>query len=209
MRVLTIDFDIMMGSIIELYNNMASAGEGGIRYLEEMYPQLQPILMPNFGVYEYITSFFINQFKTMKAENLYFIREHNGIIPIIENETDVDLCNIDHHHDVCYGNFRASSKIILPNEGNWVKYLKDKGVIANYTWVHNPNSLFPDEDEITDTYINEEYELQQINLDNIVGKVDKVIICYSPEWIPSNYDALWDIWMTIANNWFGKEFEVI
>ena len=208
MRVLSIDFDIIMAPCIQLYNSMADDDNRGIRDAEEYFPQLKFILMPDFNTYIKLTTFLIRQLKNCPKEKVFFIEDHNKLAKLLEGEKDVDLCNIDHHHDICYGDFKISSRILIPNVGNWVKYLKDKGIVTHYTWVYNNTSNFPD-DDIEDYYLDEWYEFQQIDLSQIIGQIDKLVICHSPQWVPSNYDALWDIWIKIAEEWYGTEFDVI
>lgn len=208
MRVLSIDFDIIMEPCVNLYNSIAGEDNTGIREIEQEFPFIRPVLLPNFITYEKVTAFLINIFKSFPKENITFINDHNQIAHLLKDATDVDLCNIDHHHDICYDDLTVSSRIILPDVGNWVKYLYDRNIITHYTWINNPNSIFPD-DDIEDYYLDENYEFQQINLLQIIGKFDKLIICHSPQWVPTNYDALWNIWLTIANEMYDTTFEVI
>jgi len=204
---LTIDFDIIMAPSIGLYNDCIG-DDWSIQGIEKEYPAVPMVLPPDYYLYQYLTSFLIQQFKKMDASKIFFIKSHETAAKLLEGHTGVNLCNIDHHHDVGYENVRARTKIFKPDSGNWIKYLKDKKIIDTYLWVHNSNSTFPIK-ELTTNYIDADRELKQMDLDNIPEQIDLLIICNSPEWIPSLYQPLWDIWLTIAESWYGAEFEVI
>lgn len=205
MNVLTIDFDIIMRPSIQLYNNLID-DEIMIADLERDFPILTKALPPDLYIYHYLTEFLVRQFKKMDASKVFFVNDHDAVIKLVDNTTDVSLCNIDHHHDIAY-QLDADQRIFVPHVGNWVKYLRDKGVVTHYIWVHNPNSD-PPTDDLREKYLDSDYELQQMDLDN-VPDIDMLIICNSPEWIPSDYQEMWEIWVSIAEAWYGQEFEVI
>jgi len=201
---LTIDFDIIMRPSIELYNDLID-NDFGIQDLEHDFPVLTKVLPPDLYIYNYLTRFLIREFKKLPAEKVFFVESHEKVAKLLEGQSDVMVCNIDHHHDVAY-EMEAKTPVFVPGAGNWLKYLKDKGIVTYYTWVHNPNSSQPDDDLAP--YIDSQYELQQMDLET-VPEIDMLIICNSPEWIPSDYQELWNIWVSIAEEWYGTEFSTL
>ena len=86
--------------------------------------------------------------------------------------------------------------------------MADKDLLYKYTWIHNPNSILP-KPELSRAYLDAHYELQQVDLFNQEVQLDKIILCNSSEWIPDPYQHLWKIWLSLAEEWYGQEFEVI
>ncbi len=47
-----------------------------------------------------LTRFFYN--KSSKVNNIVFANYHHSILEVLPVDTDINLYNVDHHHDVCY-----------------------------------------------------------------------------------------------------------
>ena len=203
---LTIDFDIIMGPSINLYNDLVS-DDWTLSKIEKTYPNLPLVLPPDYFMYDYITRFLIKLFKVLPKEKVFFVSHHRSAGTLLDGQTNVALTNIDHHHDVGYENVRAITRLAAPHDGDWVKYLKDKNVLESYTWIGNSNSFYP-KDEL-EHYIDASMEVKQVDLFASVPQVDMLIICNSPEWIPEQYQTLWDIWTGIYEEWYGVEFDMI
>lgn len=191
---------------IEFYNDLVSE-EWTVSGIEREYPIITTVLPPDFNIYDRIVRLIMRQFKQLEQSKVFFIKDHNKAVDLLRGYTDVSLCNIDHHHDVGYEDTTPLTNIIRPDVGNWVKYLKDKKIVTNYTWIHNPNSTFPESK--LDKYINNHYELQQIQTNQFDKQIDLLIICNSPEWIPSMYQPLFNILLNIAEEWYQTEFEIL
>lgn len=206
MNCLTIDFDIIMKPCIQLYNDLID-DNWTIPQIESNFPTLPLVLQPDFFIYEYITRFLIRVFKALPSNKVFFIKDHGTAGRLLDNYKNVNLTNIDHHHDIGYGATTARMQLSAPHTGDWVKYLKDKKIVTTYNWIGNSNSVYPKTE--LEPYIDCSIELPQIDLNKFVEQIDMLIICNSPEWIPSQYQTLWDIWVGIAEEWYGVEFEII
>lgn len=191
---------------INFYNDLVNE-EWSVSGIEKEYPMVAAVLPPDFGIYQYITKFMVQLFQHLDKNKIFFVRDHNKVVDLLKGNTNVSLCNIDHHHDVGYEDVTPLTIIRFPDVGDWVKYLKDEKIVSSYTWIHNPNSEFPDEG--LNIYLNKDYELQQVNLDLFTDQVDMLIICNSPEWIPALYQPLFDTWVSMAEAWYKTEFEVL
>lgn len=200
-KILTIDFDIIMAPSIELYNDLVGDNKG-VNDIIQKYPLLEYTLSGDFFIYELLTGQLIKLFKNIPPENIHFIREHHQLIKFVNNKEKINLINIDHHHDLGYE--KLSKKILLPNCGNWVKYLYEKDLLESYIWIHNSDSVMPNSKII----INNDYNLKDYNFQDL-DKIDKLIICNSPQWLPTNFQALFTSWIGIAENYFERNFDIL
>ena len=135
------------------------------------------------------------------CDNVSFGYEHDSILYSIEDFSDIDLINIDHHDDVFAGDFvhdyeyeialkkeyDAIVKDDRVHEGNWIAWLVSKKKINSYVWIGNKNSSNKDRnffnEKIVPNYLNvekENYKFSDYNFDHI-------FICLSPQYIPKNY----------------------
>lgn len=201
LRILTIDFDIIMAPSIQLYNDIIRDNKG-IDKIIQQYPLLEYTLSGDFFIYELLTGQLIKIIKQIKSEDISFIREHQQIIKLLDEKEKIELINIDHHHDLGYEGL--SKKIIFPNCGNWVKYLIDKDLVESYIWVHNDNSDFPN----NKIFINEEYNINDFDFSRLIN-IDKLIICNSPQWVPPNFQALFTSWIGIVENFFERNYNLL
>lgn len=101
MNCLTIDFDIIMAPSIGLYNDLIS-DDWTLGKIEKEYPNLSLVLPPDYYLYEYITKYLIHVFKNTSPEKIFFIQSHETAAKILEELTNIQLVNIDHHHDIGY-----------------------------------------------------------------------------------------------------------
>ena len=205
-NVLTIDFDLIMAPSIELYNDIIG-DEEGINEVIQKYPLLEYTLTADFFIYEALTRGLMILFKKIPADNVYFISNHQDIIPIVGDLEKFSLINIDHHHDIAYGSTKPTSFIRQAECGNWVKYLSDLGKIKEYIWIHNKNSIMP-KIGFSKPYLYEDLEIQTIDF-NKFENIDKLVICNSPHWVPPNVQALFMTWIGIAEEYYGKNFEIL
>ena len=43
----------------------------------------------------------------------------------------------------------------------------------------------------------------------LADNIDKIFICKSPAWVPEYYLPLFDAWIAICEEYYGKPFKVI
>ena len=205
-KILTIDFDIVMGPSIQLYNDIINDNKG-IDKIIKQYPLLEYTLTGDFFVYEALTRELVKFFKNLSAKDICFIREHHSIINELKSVDEYILYNVDHHHDLGYNTTRPTSKIIRPDCGNWVKYLYDQGKIKEYVWICNENSDFP-MNGLEKTYLKDWAYIKETDFRNFKD-INKLIICNSPQWVPPNFQALFMSWIGLAEEYYETEYKVI
>ena len=196
--ITTIDFDIIMGSSIEGYNDLINPPKVTMSTLCKNFPYYNNAL-PDFYIYEYLTRYVTEMAKKVeKDEDIIFISTHDQMYDVCKNEeAPFDLINIDHHHDINYHD-NWNSKIIQINSGNWVKRLFDMNKINEYIWISNPNSLMFDKENCPFADKIKVNTLQDFDLGGLAGVTDKLILCYSPEYLPDSSKALFLTWRAIV-----------
>lgn len=200
--VLSIDFDIIIPNMIDIWNNEIN-DKIKIENYEKTFPVLNFLNYVDFNIYKNLTIFLLKFLKTKDKEKVFFIEDHHQIIDIfnsIEDRYNNILINVDHHHDVGY--CIDFNKLLTKNEvrcGNWVKFLKDNKIINQYCWVKNYNSIIID---VPKSYIDKEFFIYESfdNLINLIESIDYVVICSSFDWVPNNCRELFELWKEIYNN---------
>lgn len=205
MNVVSIDFDIIMEPDINLYNDWIEGDLGVNDFIKEH--KLLENLKANLSIYEYLTRFLIQAIKQIDAKKVYFINSHDTIVKYIDDKS-INLWNIDHHHDIAYTDENVALPVVNCNCGDWVKFLFDGRMIKEYTWIGNPNSLEPNE-EVQKYYKYKHKMLQEFNLEKLVGNIDVLFICKSPEWLPEHYEPLFNAWIAICEEYYEEPFKII
>ena len=123
----------------------------------------------------------------ISIDNKYLITEHEEILGILKDYKNVNLWNIDFHHDMGY---RIDT--CEPRADDWVLHGKFNKIIGTYTWVRTELSepLFEKPFKITEYNLLDEFEYP---------KFDKLIICVYPYYTPKKF---WDMYKI-----FTKELE--
>ena len=204
--ILTIDFDIIMAPAIDLYNDLIG-DEKGVNQIITQYPLLEYTLTGDLFIYEAVTRGLVSLFHKVPADKVHFITEHHNIVPLVENLEEFKLINIDHHHDIGYNNVKTALRIRKPDCGNWVKYLTDIGKVKEYVWICNKNSNMPNS-SLHKSYLKDYIEIQTVDFRKLED-IDELIICNSPQWIPPNLQALFMSWVGIAEEFYGKNFDIL
>lgn len=197
-KILSIDFDIIMAPCIEIYNNMVPSLDW--RELEKI-PQLK-VLTADLIHYNRLTKYLIKLSNYIDKENIFFIENHAQIINYLKDDDQIDLINIDHHHDIGY--FHKDNENDKLNCGNWVGYLLDNNILSSYTWICNENSIDYKENKIIP--YDKRY-LFKLDLDTIPIP-DKLIICLSEPWVPPNFRELFFVWIEIYNKIYNTAFKI-
>lgn len=201
MNVLTIDFDIIMAPSINLYNNMVPKEDWDDL---ERNPQIN-LSFADYQIYQKLTILLSQLITSLNFSQIHFIQDHEQVNQVIGTEPIETLVNIDHHHDVSY-----ADEIEKLNCGNWVYYLKQNNSLQNYIWIHNTNSTFIPNDKSFAAIIDESYNFDDYNLDNLTKQnFDKLIICLSPPWVPPRQRALFYLWMDLFNNYYHTHFDFV
>lgn len=180
MNILTIDFDWVMGDIIEAYNGEISAGEDYALMWDKILLHTPGInYWPNYKLYKDI-----QHICSLYKGKLYKITNHHEIVPFIKEPIDT-LINIDHHHDY----YKSSG--VSYNCGNWVRWLYNHQQIKNYIWIPNDSSQL-------DLFEQNDLHLLTVSpypMETLFRyKIDKVFLCQSPEWLSPQANELWNLW---------------
>lgn len=207
MNIVTIDFDIIMGPSIGVYNNAVNE-DFKVDSIIEDYPFLSNV-PADLNIYEYLTRYIVDVIKVLPQDKIQFIRSHEQIVPLVSKYRDANLINIDHHHDIGYEIEDWTKPIVgKPQCGNWVKKLFDTKVINHYDWVSNPLSdVLPD--EVTELYAVEDHLLKDYSLINLTKNTDVLIICQSFEWVPRMYQPLFYTWVGIYEEMTDRKYTLI
>lgn len=186
-NIVSIDFDIIMAPDIEKYNNIA----GNINW--QAMEQLG--IKADFTHYKRLTKWLISTMKFLESKDIVLIKDHGQILNYIPEDEDINLWNIDHHHDCGYRNSL--------NCGNWACKIPN---LKNYTWINNSTSILDDSKSET-ILINSSFSLINYNLFNL-PKPDKLILCLSEPWMPRGHRELFMVWKEILENYYNTIFEI-
>lgn len=196
-NILSIDFDIIMAPCIELYNELVPRMSWKTF---DNFPQMKLLTIDTIH-YKRLTKMLISLFQIMPKENIIWIEDQGQMYKYLKNFKNINLINIDHHHDIQYHIKEKNEKL---NCGNWVYHLRHN--ISNYTWINNSNSHKPEEIEYK-KLINNIYNLQDFDFDTMAIP-DKIFICLSEPWVPPTYRELYYTWMDIANEIYNTKFKI-
>ena len=206
MNILSIDFDIIMAPVIEYYNNMVP-----MKNWDEICTENPGMLCPKADLFHYNLILKLLNKLVNQDTSLYIAFNHKMIVDFIDDNDDIFLINIDHHHDLGYAEEDDTKEGTLKNLncGNWVKYLFDKSQLREYVWINNRNSLDVTRELIDNQVKN--YNCKKINFENAEETIlkfnyDKIFICLSPEWVPPYYHTLFYGLVDFINEKTNKHF---
>lgn len=181
-----------MSPDIAVYNGLIATAKH--HHFESLLPK-HPVLNninADMETYHKIGSYLVHLRKEMPGYKFIFFESHYMILKHIEGKDNV-VINIDHHHDLGYG--QRQGIMDVDNCANWAfSGLKSK-LISKYIWIKNRTS---DEGTIhskkLDTYFDIDYSnyIDDFNLYNL-PKSDKVIVCLSSPWVPKKYRPLYKL----------------
>lgn len=192
MKILTIDFDIIMHPCIDVYNDSDLTAD---EYLNQF--DFLGWMAADLELYKRLTNFIMS----FKKDQIVFIYDHNDIVEEIKDiKEEIELINIDYHHDIGYDDTIWSKPLDESeyHEGNWVKYLWDTKKLKSYYWIKDYKSNDPP-DEAT-KYLTKKsfYNSFSDNFEEFQDS-NKIYVCYSPSWIPNYYSYLYDLWQDLTN----------
>ena len=201
MKVITIDFDIIMRPSINAYNNLS---DDATPYMDAL-ANLDALTNLPFDSYIYADlTKYVTHMALTHPDRIHFIGNHKHIENYITNKMEnVELINIDHHHDVGYLEIEDwDEPVPALTCGNWVKDLWDRGILSKYTWIRNDNSVFPPDEAMK--YISKDQQYGYYNYYKEMEHADLVIICGSLEWVPPTYHGLYYMWQVLCEELGGK-----
>lgn len=120
MNVLSIDFDIIMAPSINLYNNMVP--ELNWDELLRNLPNLTTT-PADLNIYSDILRYLLCTID--KTSSIFISYSHFFIKDYLQNDTDLNIVNIDHHHDIFYDIKDKDKKLEDCSCADWVKYFHD------------------------------------------------------------------------------------
>ena len=144
-----------------------------------------------------LTKLFYNKVRNVK--NIYFANHHNSILNIIPSKENINLFNIDHHHDICYDQEQDYQiKQNFANMGSWIGLLLNNNILSSLNWVRNVES-----DSIKSPSLSQRYLVASkipfkvdYTLDHLYNEdYDTIFVCRSEEYINESYRILYDTLM--------------
>lgn len=133
----------------------------------------------------------------MSYSNICVAFSHERIGDFLKNENNLEIVNIDHHHDLGYDEDDTYEKYTC---ANWAYYLFKKGKINNYTWLNNNNSDIIPPPRNEHCFSKECFcDITETSYINKFGRPDKIFICLSPEWVPEQYHGLFYLMLDLIN----------
>lgn len=211
MNVLSIDFDIVMAPDINLYNDIINCqgNQVTIEKLIESHYFLSGLRV-DFEHYKKLTLYLLEVIKSLKPEDIRISYNHEDIKYLLKDLSNVNVINIDHHHDLGYDSDEDLRGCKECSCANWAKYFLDRKNIATYTWIKNTNSN-EKKDMFLQSWSKNLYERELININSLeefLPKIDKLFICLSPEWVPEWYHSLFYLWVDYFNKYYNTYFTI-
>lgn len=177
MRILSIDFDYFVDT--DMYTRLMYFPDGN----DNLSTNLNNIIwdncyrcmedLKNIGVIkDYYTM--CNLLKTLKTGRFLYADSHREISRFfkeIKPDEDLELINIDFHHDMFV---TGGSELDC---GNWLRFLVELKPDAKITWVRR-------EDSDTDSLFGEFPYNHTTNITEVQGEFDLVFVCFSSPWSP-------------------------
>lgn len=208
MKILSVDFDIIMYPCIKLYNDKVGGDANPTElwsFLEQEY-ELQNFI--NYDAKYLLKIAELVKTATSKGAKLIPIQEHQEIVDYLKatetyEEDSYDVVNIDFHHDIWYRDEDKNNILSFDkyNCSNWLGYLYLKDKTNSIEWICAGNSGgYPAYDKENETVevINKKTRL--LEWDGQVKDVDYVFLCLSPQWVPYKFHHLYQLLINLCSN---------
>ena len=191
-NVLSIDLDYIAEPYIQLYCRICNEAS-----VEKQWDQVfsNPALTGNnFDINPDNVIYALDTFSRSlaKCRNVAFGITHDSILFELEDKDNLNIVNIDHHHDIVYGQEMLKDLDYgLVGEGDWIEYLHKKSKIEKYVWIKNENSWLEDCPTTLnwESYLKTEYQYEMIP--------DLIFVCLSPTYIPKFHWFYFKIFMNL------------
>lgn len=224
MKVLSIDLDVIMGSVLEIYQGLRWDDNPTVRW--KVLYETSDFKESNFYIDQDTLLFCYETFlKSLKrCKSVTFGYDHDSILFDIAKCENIDIVNIDHHDDIFHMSFsdyadgydalRLEYEMISTanhvNEGNWGSWLYSKNKLNSFTWIRNPTSRNVDRIDFIknmmgdkfQTYLVKEYDFENYDFDHI-------FVCLSPQYIPQNHWHYFTMFMMAYEEYTGKQPNLI
>ena len=201
MKILVVDFDIIMYPCIRLYDKYVEQG------INDRPDSVWDILEEEFGINKFV-SYDANVLlkiaeliKHTVSDGAKFISVDNNKA-IVEDllydnknipDNSIDITSIDCHH--CLINSDAELQKIYDfgeyNSLSWIGYLFSRNKVGNYMWITAPCSTSADIDKLQSLFSFEKKSINTVNL--LEDNFDKVYFVRSEHWIPYKYRHLFNL----------------
>lgn len=190
-RVLSIDFDFFVeGCDIQAMDSVTSKSvDWEVR--EETYKKsglsierMFPFSGPSFDE-------LLSHFNLLNTPFLDIWDSHMDILAYLRDKKDLEIVNIDSHHDISYKEKLCDIKLV--DCGNWGGYLISRYKVKSWTQIYpawrkkSPEKTFASHVRNAWAW---ETSIKQRSLSDIKGfKPDILFICRSSAWVPPVYDS--------------------
>jgi len=210
--VLSVDMDFVMKPIINAYNSFTGSNNPDA-FWDNMNQirDLDKLATIDENNFKYIIKIITKALQN-KDVNIIFAEHHDYILEqLTENitkDTKYKLINIDHHHDIYYGDnqMRDVDRYDLPGVGSWVWYLDKYKLLNRYTWIGNDNSYEFEGKPLEAPYFEfrDMVDLEILKLE----RVDYLFICKSRGWIPPMFYKYFEYIKEMVEGFTNTEYEV-
>ena len=205
MKILSIDFDIIMYHCIKLYNNFSAGNANPTQLWQQLEDEYEISQHLNYDA-TVLNNILILMIKNVQNNAKFIpIKSHEELITYLENnqllnENECEVTNIDFHHDILYQEADLAQIKYFNKKtcANWVGYLNIHNYLKNITWVKAPNSdnyTWIENDNIKDKLIIETLN----NIINLDSNYDYIFFCESPQWVPYKYHHLYTLCCNVIN----------
>ena len=199
-NILSIDLDYIAEPYIQLYCNVQE--NYSVKKTWDMVFSDPHFSSNNFDINPDNVIYALDIFtrSLTKCKNVVFGITHDSILFELEDKENLNIVNIDHHHDIVYGQEMLKDlDYDLVGEGDWIEYLHKKSKIEKYVWIKNENSWL---EECSTTlnwasYLKTEYQYEMIP--------DLIFVCLSPTYIPKFHWFYFKIFMNLYKAFYDDE----
>jgi len=144
--------------------------------------------------------------KVKNTKKIIFGNHHHIILNDLKNVKDINLYNIDDHHDILSESWQVVDiQNNISTHGCWVGNLLQHNRIKKYHWIKNYNSVpsragFYDEELLVKNNVN--YIVTE-TLDELQSiEFDHIFICKSIEYTFKEYAGLYDTYLNFCQSFY-------
>ena len=194
MKILCINFNIVMYNCIKLYADKVNINENPKLiwdYLNDVYE-----MDKHTSIDARILSSLIALIKKNKSAKFAPIISPRAIVEEMKDNSNIDITNISFFHDL------VNTKEEIEDwdkdnytDLNWLGYLIYKNKVENCTWVKAPNS-FPCENNIVDDV----KILNIYDIDKLGNDYDIIYFNLSPHFVPYKYEYIFRLFCDFFSN---------
>ena len=206
MNVLTIDLDYISDNYAKLVDNIYSNDFSNKRW-GEFYKNTyysEDHFKVNIDNWLFILDVYTKALS--ECTNVAFGYEHDSILfDLQEVDEQINILNIDQHHDICYVNEQYNEVIEydIVSQADWVLWLVKNKNLASYTWVGNHNSTQLDNNVVQLDWNYNSLLKESFKLDSY--KFDYIYVCASPQYLAPHHWYHFDIMKMLYKNMCGLD----